>query len=212
MKSKITTSQSQSQFTFATLLCLLCLCFLNAVTYAAPIKKGTAEKAVRGWIGQNKKPMGAALGTADSEAIPLVDEKGNTLCYIVNLTPAGFVIVSADDAIEPVIAFSASGYYEGTDQSALTAMLKKDMPERLKAAKLKNNKSRSQKKTAKWDSLLKADENSSQISFAQASTISDVRVDPFLGIEWDQSNVSGTPCYNYYTPNNYYSRRVHSYF
>ena len=88
------------------------------------------------------------------------------------------------------------------------------MTGRLEAVKQKKrDKSKAQKKSNKWQSLLnagsqkKADEF--DVSATAIASVSEVWVDPFVLSEWDQGDVwdpgtsSYTPCYNYYTPTNF---------
>ena len=54
---------------------------------------------------------------------------------------------------------------------------------------------------AQWARLLG---NGPQLMSAQGiASVSDVRVAPFVQSKWNQDNVGGGYCYNYYTPNNY---------
>lgn len=184
------------------------IAFLSAPSAAAPVGKEQAQKAVRGWLRENRNPMDCPISNRPAEADILTDDDGQTLCYIVNLEPEGFVIISADDVIEPVIAFSSTGYYDGAANSPLTTMLRKDMPRRLTTAHQHGrDQIRSQKKLHEWQSLLNADKEAAaeplEMSAAAAASVSEVWVDPFLPSAWNQGDVLGSPCYNYYTPNHY---------
>lgn len=175
--------------------------------FSASVTKDRAEKAIRGWLKHNDKPMGRQIGKTIIDINLITDEEGQPLCYIANLKPAGFVIVSSDDCIEPVIAFSPNGSYHGESDSPLTTMLKKDMTGRLESIP-HQDKAKGRKKSRKWHSLIKAAtdvqaESLSSIQAVQAASVSEVWVDPFLLSEWNQGDVAGSPCYNYYTPNNY---------
>jgi len=184
------------------------LIFFSSFSFASPVDKKRAEKAAQGWLKQNKEPMGQLMSEVVVSDETLVDDAGQILCYIINLNPEGFLVISADNEIEPVIAFSSTGYYDGDEKSALTAMLKKDMAGRLAVVQQKgHDKNKARKKSLKWQSLTEANEVQSEsfdsIQASSATSVSEVWVDPFVQSEWNQGNVSGSPCYNYYTPNNY---------
>ena len=55
---------------------------------------------------------------------------------------------------------------------------------------------------AKWNRLL--GKSGGLLRASQGiSSVSDIRVAPLVKSKWNQGNVGGSPCYNYYTPNNY---------
>ena len=163
--------------------------FISSPSFANPIKKEHAQKAVHGWLHHNRTPMDCLISDIPAEAILLVGEDEKTLCYIVNLEPTGFVIVSADDEIEPVIAFSSTGFYDGNESSPLTTLLKKDMSSRLGVVKQKLHKGKTTKASGKWKTLIDADafmdSDSPGIIAMGAPSVSQTWVDPFLQSEWD---------------------------
>lgn len=182
--------------------------------FGIPIRKEQAQTAVRGWLRRNRNPMNRRIGDVPVETLELSARNGQTLCYIINLAPEGFVITSADDEIEPVIAFSSTGYYDGDEKSPLTAMLKRDMAGRLEAVRQKKrDKARMQKKLHKWQTLLQTQSPpagaESEMGIESIPSVSDVWVDPFIQSLWDQGDVwdsgsmSYVHCYNYYTPDHY---------
>lgn len=194
--------------TLPLLLITALVCSMSIDSFAIPIEINKAQKAAQGWLHKNKKPMGKHISEVIIQPTPLKDEDGQTICYIINLEPEGFIILSTDDEIEPVIAFSPTGTYEGSQKSTLTKMLKKDMPQRLENLDQVNEKHR-QKKAKKWQKLFDHQESESakysgdETILTAASTIDDIRVEPFIDSEWSQENVLSGTCYNYYTPNNY---------
>ena len=54
---------------------------------------------------------------------------------MVYLNPAGFVIVSADDMVEPIIGFLPEGQYDPSPDNPLGAMVSQDLPGRVLAAR-----------------------------------------------------------------------------
>ena len=176
---------------------LVCTC---SIAQAKPVGKAKADKVARGWLKKNPNPMESKIGNAPKTVRAFSDADGQILYYAINLDPAGFVILAADDDIEPVIAFSATGGYEGQQGSTLKALLEKDMKGRLEHIKNKDPKDKSKK--TKWDGLYQAGDDE-MIALAVQPSVSDVRVTPFTNTTWDQYDFNGSPCYNYYTPSNY---------
>ncbi len=70
------------------------------------------------------------------------EEQGSILAYIVELKPKGFIVVSCDDNIEPVIAYSFSGDFSFSEgnENILFHMIKKDVGNRIKAIPLLSDK------------------------------------------------------------------------
>ena len=120
------------------------------------------------------------------------------------------MIVSADDLVEPVIGFvKGNGSYDPSEETILGALVSRDLPGRAEIARKVQKDLDSGKVMAtdaaetkdKWNQLkLKADEPLLPMGLGG---ISDVRVSPLVQSKWDQAEVDGSPCYNYYTPNNY---------
>ena len=195
-----------NRFTVITAIIIAMLLALSADSFAKSINPKKAQTAALGWLNSNNKPMGKDISKDAAQTTPLIDDNGNVICYIVNLTPCGFVIISTDDQIEPIIAFSSTGTYTGSAESTLTNLLKKDLPSRIDALEKINDKHK-QKKEKKWKKLLDRQEPrlyaTDEILLTSASAIDDVRVEPFLATEWSQSTVDSIYCYNYYTPNHY---------
>jgi len=50
--------------------------------------------------------------------------------YVVQLAPEGYIVASADDVIEPVVAFSALGSFDPARNKLLALLLSEDMPAR----------------------------------------------------------------------------------
>jgi hypothetical protein len=198
--------------TCRTTIALFCLLFLSmaTITLAKPITAEQAKSATQAWRRMDATPLKSTLGTAVSDVATFKDSIGSNLYYVVYLKPSGFVILPADDRVEPIIAFSSEGQYVDSDDNPLGALVRKDLPGRMAHVR----KQDSTKDTAdtsspqqldnvqkKWDTLLTAQ---AELEYG-LSSISDVRVAPLVQSKWSQSTVSGSNCYNYYTPNNYVS-------
>jgi len=180
-----------------------------------------AAQAVRGWLKMDPKPLDASLGDKITNIQTFVDEQQLPIYYVVYLRRNGFVILPADDMVEPIIAFVEKGVYHPTDERPLGALVTRDIPTRVSAMRklqqarkegkepdfqvdrteaLEKNSRRAK---AKW-SELKMTASASDIEPAGLSGISEVWVAPLTQSTWGQANVEGysnTPaCYNYYTP------------
>jgi hypothetical protein len=190
------------------LLTLCCNCL-----WAGPTTAEEANKVVTGWLKADPKPLGASLGQQVKKVDTFADDSGNPIYYIVYLHPTGFVIVSADDLVEPIIAFVQGDSFDPSPENPLGALVTNDLNGRIAAVrstfKLQTmdklpTPSESQSKWRYFIDL--ADEPKEKITLMDIGdpSISDVRVAPLIKSKWAQRSVCGQlPCYNYYTPNNY---------
>jgi len=178
----------------------LCLCLQG---WAAPKTQQQAAQVVAGWLAVTPRPLGAALKTSARQPQAFRSSAGDTLYYVFPLEPAGFVITSADDDIEPIIGFSASGSFDPTEQNPLFALLARDLPERLSHARggvaiAAAGASTSQ---TKWASLTSTGPKPKNNGL---TAVDDLRVAPFTQSQWNQSTIwngsASVACYNYYTP------------
>ncbi|MCK4628630.1 MAG: C10 family peptidase, partial [Sedimentisphaerales bacterium] len=211
------------------IITLSCSILLNASQlWATPTSATQAEKVVRGWLRVDAKPMGTRLGDHVQRVDTFVDETAQPLYYVVYLEPRGFVILPADDQIEPIIAFARQGEYDPSLNNPLGALVNNDLGGRVRTAQQLTAKRKSgvpikalgrreaalqlgaDKAQSRWRNLRHFGEASDTLYADDDppitngfTDISDIRVAPLLFSEWDQGNVDGAPCYNYYTPNNY---------
>lgn len=176
-------------------------------TWGSAVDQKEAGEIVSHWLTTHPAPFNEQLGVPTGTVKTIYDQSGDVTCYIVALKPAGFIVVSADNLVEPIIAFSKKGVYDTTTDNPLRALVNKDMPLRLA-------KARSLKNTAPTGALLKAKmkwktftsdvketkETLSATTGAESYSVSDLRVSPFVKTEWGQDLASGVSCFNYYTP------------
>lgn len=207
------------------------LCGLPAL-FAAEVAPVDAMRAAKAWVG-----LGRAMGKIPADrAVASVDEVEDAATgarlLVAKFEGGGFVVMAADDLVDPVISFSATGDGVVTDEtSPYWALLRGDIAAREAAAGIVRGAAAASTasvsspallrsavpsvKTAaqrKWAELL-GEQGSNQRSpgavrlGAAVSAPSDIRVDSFVASRWDQlthNNYSnGQNCYNYYTPNNY---------
>ncbi|MCB1772774.1 MAG: C10 family peptidase [Gammaproteobacteria bacterium] len=199
-----------------------------------------ALDVAEGWLDERNARLGEQFTRNITSVDGHVDESGDPLYFVVNLAPEGFILLSPDDEIEPIIAFSADGQYVDNTDNPLTTLIREDMKERKRQShdqlfhqyqtatlkkKLSQRKGKSRERWNKYVSravdkrqrgLRKrnapAEETLAESSeqLFDASSISDVVVEPFLQARWNQltsydSSFGLYNLYNTYTPNNYYS-------
>ncbi len=183
------------------------LLLFSGVLVAKPMGAHQAGKAVYGWLRSDTRPLGAVIGQNILSIDSFEDDDGKLLYHVVNLEPGGFVIVAAEDAIEPIIAFDNNGTYNGLIESVLGELLNRDIGNRMALIRsqspvFKADSKRVKKSKGKWRMLEGLAEG---VSALGVGSVSDVRIDPFVQTRWGQLDVCGQYCYNYYTPNHYYA-------
>jgi hypothetical protein len=201
-------------------LSLFVLCIALSSAWSRPMTSAEAENAVKGWITAESKPLGSLLGKQVGWTNEYCDANNTCIYYVVYLEPSGFVIVAADDLVEPIVGFvSGYAYFDPSPQNTLGAIVSRDMPYRVGMARklasedamnasrvcqsagamaLKNSAYNAR---AKWGRL---SQTSAAGHISSTSGISDLRVAPLVTSTWGQASVYGNYCYNYFTPNHYY--------
>ncbi len=187
-----------------------------AIVWADAVPSSLAHEVVKGWLAKEAKPMGSPLGGEVEGVKTFIDSNGQPVYYVVGLKPSGFVVVSADDLVEPIVCFSSGGSYDSSARNPLVALISRDIPARVNVSRSVHAKllagsstmdltkqqawvhKSGEKAFGKWTELLA----SSSGSAVHKSSISDVRVSPLLLTKWGQDVDSscGNACYNYYTP------------
>ncbi|MGE5295205.1 MAG: C10 family peptidase [Solirubrobacterales bacterium] len=168
-----------------------------------------AQQAVTGWLADDAEPFGLQLGNPVGVET-FTGNDGAPVYYLVRLSPTGFVIASADDLVEPIVAFADAGDYEPSDEDPLSALVAADMGQRVATAyDSPSGQLQIQSLTAaqsKWRTLInRASHAPGEITVLGHTSVSDVRVPALLKTRWSQSSVCLDYCYNYYTPNHYFS-------
>lgn len=166
--------------------------------------------AVTGWLKTDPQPLGMALGRRVSNVESFMDDGGGPAYYVVYLQPSGFVIVSADDGVEPIIGFADDGLYDPSFDNAMGALVTNDLNGRMTALRdtfgllMEISADAAGGPQAKWRHLVEIAENPSG-GFGLMALLSpgDIRVIPLVQSQWGQATVCGEYCYNYYTPLHY---------
>ncbi|MCK4886670.1 MAG: C10 family peptidase, partial [Planctomycetes bacterium] len=166
-----------------------------------------AATVVAGWLKSDSTPLDATLGRVSLRVDTYVDAADQPLYYIVNLDPDGFVIVPADDQVEPIIGFVSTGSYDPSLDNPLGALVSMDLSARVTDArnpqgtKMDYLQQVAQDAENKWDNLtLLAGGDVLEMGIG---SVSDVRVSPFVQSRWSQQTECSNYCYNYYAPNHY---------
>ena len=201
----------------------------SSALFAAEISSDDAARAARAWVDRGyamgKLPAGRTVAGVDE----VTDSDTGAQLRIVRFAGGGFVVLSADDLVDPVIAFSETGTgLDIDDDNPFWSLLRSDIAAREAAAGVERGKSAAPKKGAgtilklsgqtatqrKWAELLSDGTSGSGgqgmhvlKAAAGLSSLSDIRVDSFVQSRWSQSGHAntpiGVPCYNYYTTNHY---------
>jgi len=169
-----------------------------------------AEMVVSGWLKVSPQPLGATLGRGVRDIETYTDDADRPAYYIVNLEPSGYVIVSADDRIEPIIAFAADGTYDLSFENPLVALVTGDLGGRLETVRNTYHLQTTAETQAagtpqgKWRRFIDlAEDSEGGFNILSLISLGDIRVLPLLQSQWGQTQACGDNLYNYYTPSNY---------
>jgi hypothetical protein len=98
---------------------------------AAPTTVRDAEMVASGWLKASVQPLGMNLGRRVGRIETFKNYSGKAVYHIVYLSPSGFVIVSADDTVEPIIGFADGGDYDPSADNPLGALVTDDLNSRV---------------------------------------------------------------------------------
>lgn len=108
---------------------------------------------------------------------------GMVVFYVYNLDPSGFVIVSANKSVEPLLAFSYESTCDATGRHPGVKAMLKSYSEQIAYA-IKNNVAPSEKIQAEWQHYLQSDFQPRAVR----------TVAPLLATKWDQGKYFNTQC------------------
>lgn len=178
--------------------------------WGRPTTPDEAEMAVTGWLRTDSQPLGATPGRQVASIETYADSRGRPAYYVVYLQPAGFVVVSGDDAVEPIISFADDGAYDPSLDNPIGALVTNDLNGRITAVRdtfglLMDPGGDAQKSAqTKWRHLIESAKNpSGGFGLMALMSLSDIRVLPLVQSQWGQATACGEYCYNYYTPLHY---------
>jgi len=188
-----------------TLLLPACLLWLATGAFGAQVDAETAASVVTGWLQLDQKPFGEPLGGKVNSVETFKNDNGVPMYYVVYLEPSGFVIVSADNQVEPIIAFVKQGRFDPSLNNPLGALVSRDVPVRVAHARARGGSQPALKITGnKWQKLLQSAAGGPQPKGITTGSVSDLRVAPFIQTLWNQwtadNTTNGPACYNFFTP------------
>lgn len=178
---------------------------------AAEVDADRARQYVEGWLTAADRPLGTNLDGSTIGAVTPLQSGSDLLGYVVALQPKGFVVVSADDRIDPLIAVSDQGSYAANPANPLQALLLNSLSARLAAARQQApeavaGRSGAPSATAEpetvtanrlaWNRFAPTGTPSGRSGSAGTNVVSEKWVDRFTFTNWSQ----GDGIYNYYTP------------
>ena len=198
------------------------------VASGAPISETEALEAAKGWIALGESLDGASIG-APSGVQAYGGEDGKGRYYVVTLAGGGYVVVSGDSDLEPILAYMKEGAWEpDSAKNPLKVMLELDLTNTgttgvspVGDGRLRLSSSSATggtpvvpvgdgaKIAQRWAKLRGAAASGPKRLAATVTTVTDgqmtagdLRVGPLLASKWAQGDVGGAPCYNYCTPLN----------
>ena len=186
---------------------------------ARPTSEHEAEMLVAGWLRVSPKPLHTNMSHQIDSIDTFSDDEGGPVYFVVNLAPSGFVVVSADDLIEPIVCFSPGGSFDTSSGNPLEVLVTSDLTDRLRTIQEASDGGRLEqglhlmsvgpKRTPtqhKWQRLIEASRNRELIInsvIIRDEEMDDIRVTPLIESDWGQGTCCGEPnlpCYNYFTP------------
>jgi len=185
---------------------------LSGPGWAKPVSTELAYKVAKAWLACNQDRLSASAPSPQLTASgirPFRNAVGQVLAYIVDLQPKGFVVVPADDLVEPILTYGTEGNFAGIlgPGQILADMLVQDIPWRISRAKSVQTAyaGRDQyvaKVAARWARFSGAPSRQSLDAGGLDGAVTPV-VNPLIKDTWDQGDPGGPYTYNYYTPKHY---------
>ncbi|MGB2862300.1 MAG: C10 family peptidase [Sedimentisphaerales bacterium] len=198
------------KFNSIVIIAFLAILLLCSGLSARQTTEYEAEMVVSGWLKANPQPLGVTLGRRVKDIETYTDDADRPAYYIVNLEPSGYVIVSADNRIEPIIGFTADGNYDLSFENPLLALVTGDLGGRVEAVRNTYYLQMTVETQAaggpqgKWRHLIDlAEDSEGGFGLMSLINLGDIRVLPLLQSQWGQAKGCGDNLYNYYTPSNY---------
>ncbi len=188
---------------------LFAILVAGTAAHAKPVTLDQAKAALSGWLKGSPHPLNEPL-TPEVAHIK-ASNTSPTLFYVAHLEPEGFVLLSPDDALEPILAFSSQGYFVENAENPLFALLQANLTAQLKQLanphpSFRNIQTLREKACAhKWSQLIQSERQGEGTHEDTPSRINpnvnDPRVDPLIKSRWGQKTVKGLPVFNRFTPN-----------
>lgn len=185
---------------FTSSLCLILAAGCHAL--AAPVPPDQAHQAAQRWLQAGlvrpNRPMEQWIQGVREHRQP----SGEPWYFEVQLAAGGFLLMSTDDELEPVLAFSESGTFDPSPDNPLAQLLHHDLENRRAERDwLRSTAQASPTGRNRWAPLLPGSSPEDQL-MASLPSVPDLRVAPLVQSRWNQSKVAGRNVYNAFTPKN----------
>ena len=145
--------------------------------------------------------MGRPAGKAGAISV-CASSSGVTEFYIVDLVPTGYVVMAADDELEPIIAFSHEGGLVARAGDPLFDLLQVDTEGRMRGLHAGSVATQTASVArGKWELLAASSSKPAAAAdptraaaepAASIATPDDVRVDPLVQSQWNQTGCSSS--------------------
>jgi|WetSurMetagenome_2_1015567.scaffolds.fasta_scaffold10086_4 hypothetical protein len=138
------------------------------VLWGSPITKNTLQSVVFSFI-ENYFPVSKQYTIRD---ISPVNSGDKVTFYIVNLKPEGWILISGDDKVEPILGFNPSGYFDPDFQKVVSV---NNWLHQYHENILVASANKYLVKNKLWEGFPKTE-----------ATTSTVTIEPFIDVTWDQ--------------------------
>ncbi|MBO7620807.1 MAG: C10 family peptidase, partial [Victivallales bacterium] len=182
-------------------LTVLFIITVLAVVHAADVGKDDIVAAARKWIADNAIFQAESPNAVPEKAAQMTDADGKIMpLWLVELAPSGYLVMSADDTLPPVVAFNTKGVFDMPEGHPLPSMLNRqgEIFHTELGKPLTRGNELAAENQARWNALLNR-------TRAESTTPSTIVTAPLLTTKWNQN----AP-YNYFCPsgNSYVERAV----
>ena len=172
-------------------MCIFFFVVFSVVLHATEVRESEILAAARKWIADNAMFQAELPNAVPDKAVQMADFEGKAMpLWRVDLQPTGYLVMSADDTLPPVVAFNTIGAYDMPAAHPLPAMLNRQgaiFQKELDKPKTRGNE-QAEKNRSRWNSLL----GRTRVDSVMPST---VVTQPLLATEWHQDSP-----YNFFCP------------
>ncbi len=165
--------------------------------HSVPFNRLAQQGVVFQFARQGNLPRGVFVLRNDSQSPPLG--------FVFALEPRGFIVVPADDRLNPILAYSETSVFDTTrvPENILLDYLLVDLTQKFRALLQGAYRiSAADSARQRWQELLQS--YSPEERFVPPrQTEYDVEIGPLIETHWNQGVQGGYNVFNYYTPNHY---------
>ncbi len=208
------------------LLGTLWLSLIGFATCAAPIDEATALRVARNYVSQHLALHGTWNGALQPEVrnVELISHEGSPIGYLVAAKPSGYVLVSYDDDLVPVIVYSPEGTFDAVNVAQFGSLESWIMPELSVRLQTTTSLRKELMQTANEEAIARLRDESpaarawlffnrvpelfrplqnggnEKIAGLDGATIKAGKLGPLLSTTWGQGEDRAPYTYNLYTP------------